>query len=436
MLKKSILYSLVFTFITFQSAFAQKKPNIIFILADDCGIGEIGAYGADNYKTPNIDKLANTGITFNHCYTAPLCGPSRALILTGRYAFRTGATSQVNAGKLSPQVETMIPAMLKKAGYVSASIGKWGQLPLTPSDFGFDYTLVYKGSGIYWNTQKQGNSLMLNGTPLTVKDNEYIPDMMHRQAVEFITKNKDNPFFLYYSLSHIHGLILPTPDSKPGAVLNDHYRDNVAYMDKLVGKLMAELDKLHLREKTLIVFTGDNGTAKPWADKATIGGKRLVGNKATMQEGGGLVPLIANWKSVTPKGKVSNMMIDASDFFATFMDMAGIQSTDSVLDGQSFLPELKGQRAYYRPWAYNQLANKWYVRELNWKLNESGELFDMSKAPFEEILVPSDTKNPEAIDAKKRLQIILDRLNPAGGKVDEGALPPKKKKQNKKKLKQ
>ena len=155
-----------------------------------------------------------------------------------------------------------------------------------------------------------------------------------------------------------------------------------------------------------------------------------------MQEGGGLVPLIANWKSVTPKGKVSNMMIDASDFFATFMDMAGIQSTDSVLDGQSFLPELKGQRAYYRPWAYNQLANKWYVRELNWKLNESGELYDMRKAPFEEILVPADTKDAEAVAARMRLQKVLETLNPAGGKVDDGIVKPIKKKKKMKKLNQ
>ncbi|MBK8953912.1 MAG: sulfatase-like hydrolase/transferase [Chitinophagaceae bacterium] len=302
-MKKILLLSLLYAAYNTSPLFAQKKPNIIFILADDCGIGDIGAYGADNYKTPHIDKLANTGITFNHCYTAALCGPSRALILTGRYAFRTGASNQVSTGKMSPQVETMIPAVLKKAGYTSASIGKWGQLPLTPSAFGFDYTLVYKGSGIYWNTQVQGKQLMHNGTPLVVKDYEYIPDIMHHYAVDFISQNKSKPFFLYYSLSHLHGPILPTPDSKPGANNYTLYADNVAYMDKLVGKLMTALDSLQLSEKTLVIFTGDNGTAKFWADSSTINGKRIVGNKATMQEGGGLVPLIANWKTVTPKAK-------------------------------------------------------------------------------------------------------------------------------------
>lgn len=432
---KKILFLLLLLAYNTSPLFAQKKPNIIFILADDCGLGDISAYGADKYKTPNIDKLANGGITFNHCYTAPLCGPSRALILTGRYAFRTGATSQVTTGWLSPQVETMIPALLKKAGYTSASIGKWGQLPLTPSDFGFDYTLVYKGSGIYWNTQVQGRQLMHNGTPLLVKDYEYIPDIMHHYAVDFISQNKSKPFFLYYSLSHLHGPILPTPDSKPGANNYKHYADNVAYMDKLVGKLMTALDSLKLREKTLVIFTGDNGTAKFWADSSTINGKRIAGNKATMQEGGGLVPLIANWKSVTPKGKSSDMMIDASDFFATFMDMAGAPAPDSVLDGQSFLPELKGQKAEHRSWIYNQLERKWYVREKNWKLNQAGELFDMSRAPFEEIPVPADTQNPEAIAARERLQQQLDKLNPAGGKTDDGPTPKKKLAKKKKKLK-
>lgn len=124
---------------------AQTKPNIIFILADDLGIGEVGCYGADNYKTPNIDKLARKGMQFMNAYTAPLCGPSRATILTGRHLFRTGATNQDATGQMDPSAETMMPSYLKQAGYVTASIGKWGQLPLNPSDFGFDDYLKISG---------------------------------------------------------------------------------------------------------------------------------------------------------------------------------------------------------------------------------------------------------------------------------------------------
>ena len=115
-----------------------SKPNIIFILADDLGIGNVGCYGADNFKTPNLDRLAQSGIRFEHCYAAPLCGPSRALLLTGRYAYHTGMTGNDSGPLIKPENETMIPKILKPAGYVTAMCGKWSQLPLQPSHFGFD----------------------------------------------------------------------------------------------------------------------------------------------------------------------------------------------------------------------------------------------------------------------------------------------------------
>lgn len=397
---------------------SNRKPNIVFILADDYGVAEVGSYGADNYKTPNIDKLAKTGLQFNHCYTAALCGPSRALILTGRYAFRTGATNQDATGEFKPQDETMIPKMLKNAGYVSACFGKWGQLPLAPSNFSFDRYLTFRGSGIYWNTQAKGKDYFLDGKTVPLNDGEYMPDMMHAQAVDFLKTNRNKPFFLYYSLSHVHNEILPTPDSKPDS--KSVYYDNVTYMDKLVGKLIGTLDSLKLRENTLIIFMGDNGTAKARSDTATIGGKRLSGEKGSMKEGGGLVPLIANWKGVTPKGKISNTMVDASDFFATFMDLTDIKQTENKIDGETLLPEIKGKKSTHRTWAFNQLAKMWYVRELKWKLNEKGELYDMTKAPFEEILIATDTKDKEAIAARQRLQKVLDKLSPATGKADTG----------------
>lgn len=418
MRNKKIIALLIIAAFFSNISFGQKKPNIVFILADDYGIGEVGAYGADNYKTPNIDALAKTGLKFNHCYTGALCGPSRAMILTGRYAFRTGATNQDKTGQFTPQAEKMIPTLLKKAGYVSASIGKWGQLPLTPADFGFDDYLTFRGSGIYWNYQKKGKDYFVNGKTIDLKDNEYMPDLMHQKAVEFLIENKSKPFFLYYPLSHVHNEILPTPDSAKGT--NNVYYDNVVYMDKLVGKLMATLDSLKLRENTLVIFMGDNGTAKTRADAATIGGKRLIGEKGSMKEGGGLVPLIANWKGVTAKGKESNMMVDATDFLPTFMQLAGMKPAETVIDGESILPEIKGQKTTHRTWIYNQLAKMWYVRELNWKLNQAGEFYDMTKAPFEEILVPADSKDAEAIAARTRLQKVLDKLNPAGGIVDDG----------------
>lgn len=398
---------------------AARPPNIIFILADDYGVGEVSAYGADNYKTPNIDKLAAGGLRFTHAYTPSLCGPSRATILTGRYLFRTGATNQDRTGLMKPSVEIMMPSVLKKAGYASAAVGKWGQLPLGPAEFGFDEYLKFRGSGAYWNTQAKARDYLVNGKEVPLLDKQYLPDLMHQFAVDFITRHRDRPFYLYYSLSHVHTEILPTPDSAPDS--KDHYGDNVAYMDKLVGKLVAELERLKLRENTLLVFFGDNGTANGRADRATIGGRRLSGAKGSMLEGGSLEPLIINWPGTTPAGKTSADLVDSTDFFPTFAELAGAALPKAtVLDGRSFAPQIRGAKGQPRETVFLQLARNWYVRDAAWKLNQSGELFDMSDAPFSEKPVSADTKDAKAIAARQRLQAALDALNPAGGHLDDG----------------
>lgn len=397
----------------------ERKPNIIFILADDLGYAEIKCNGSDKYQTPNIDKLASQGIRFTNAYTASLCGPSRAMIMTGRHLFRTGATNQDATGLMKPSVETMMPVYLKKAGYVTSCIGKWGQLPLEPPEFGFDDYLKFNGSGKYWNTQPGAEKYIINGKEERLMDKEYLPDVMHKHLADFMAMNRDNPFYIYYSLSHVHGEILPTPDSKPES--NTIYADNISYMDKLVGQLREELDRLKLSDKTILVFFGDNGTAKGYADEATIGGRRLIGEKGSMLEGGSLVPLAVYWPGVTPKGMVSHDLISAVDFIPTFAEIAGVKlPEDRILDGQSFCAQLRGEKGNPRSSVFIQLANMWYVRNTSWKLTEKGELFDMSKAPFEEIAVPSDTKNPDAIAARKSLQTEMDRLDPAGGIRDTG----------------
>lgn len=397
----------------------RRKPNIVFVLADDLGIANLGCYGSDRYKTPNIDQLAQTGIRFTRGYTAPLCGPSRALILTGRYAFRTGATNQDATGLMKPEVETFTPRILKPAGYTSACVGKWGQLPLGPSEFGFDESLTFTGSGTYWNTQERGKAYRLNGERKPLRDKEYLPDVMHNYVDDFLSRNRSNPFYLYYSLAHIHADILPTPDSRPDSP--DLYADNIAYMDKLMGKLTASLDRLKLRDNTLVLFVGDNGTGGNFADQATIGGRRLSGEKGSMLDGGALVPLIANWPGHTPSGKVSTQLIDSTDFQPTFAELAGAKLPEgAVIDGRSFAPQLQGRKGPERDWIYIQLARQWYVRDAGYKLNQKGELFDMSKAPFEEPLIEAASAPPAASAARARLQAALGQLNPAGGILDQG----------------
>jgi len=396
-----------------------RKPNILFVLADDLGISGLSCYGADRYKTPNIDALASGGIRFTHGYTPPLCGPSRAVIMTGRYAFRTGATNQDATGQMRPTVETFTPKVLKPANYVSTCIGKWGQLPLGPAEFGFDEHLTFRGSGAYWNTQSRAKTYTLNGKATTLRDNEYLPDVMHSNLVDFMTRHRARPFYAYYSMSHVHAEILRTPDSRPET--KDFYADNLSYMDKLVGRLVDDLERLKLRENTMLVFVGDNGTGGNYADVSTIGGRRLSGEKGSMLEGGANVPWIVNWPGRTPAGKVSAELVDSSDFLPTFAELAGAKLPEgTIIDGRSAVAQFTGQPSKGREWIFIQLARQWYAREAGWKLNQAGELFDMSQAPFEEPRVAKDTQAPAAKAAHSRLQAALDKLNPAGGILDQG----------------
>jgi len=356
-LRCALLYALALC----GSVLAVERPNVIFILADDLGIGNVSCYGADRFQTPHIDSLARGGIRYTHAYVTPLCGPSRALLLTGRYGFRTGAVNQDRTGLMKPSEEVFMPKALKSAGYVTSCVGKWGQLPLSPEDFGFDDYLKFKGSGAYWNTQARGKTYVVNGPTRTLRDKEYLPDVMHSHLVDFISRHRDRPFYIYYSLSHVHADILPTPESAPGS--QNLYGDNVAYMDKLVGRLVTELERQKLRDHTLILFVGDNGTGGNYAGQSTIGGRRLSGQKGSMLEGGALVPMIANWPGVTPAGQVSADLLDGSDFFPTIAELAGAKLPEKViLDGVSFAPQLRGEKGHPRSWAFCQLARMWYVR--------------------------------------------------------------------------
>jgi arylsulfatase A len=385
---------------------SKEHPNIILILSDDVGLGDIGCYGGP-FKTPNIDALAKGGTQFTYCYATPLCGPSRCQLLTGRYPFRTGHNSNQSKAAIESKKEVMIPAVLKKAGYVSAQVGKWGQLPYTPGEWGFDEYLVYPGSGRFWRAQTAVYNL--NGKEVEVGEDEYIPETMHKFAADFIDKHKDEKFFLYYSMSHMHGPIVRTPESNKGEDKDQLYVDNVEYMDKLVAKLVKELDDRGLRENTLVIFTGDNGTAVMGEKLATVNGKPISGRKGSVLEGGSRVPFIASWPGTTPAGKVNNDLTDFSDFFASFADLAGAKEPEGVkIDGVSFVPQLRGEKGKPRDWVYVELNGKSYVRDARYKLTAGGELFDLSNAPFEEKLVDENTKDEGANASRDSLQKVLD----------------------------
>jgi arylsulfatase A-like enzyme len=334
------------------------------------------------------------------------------VITTGRYGFRTGGLTNQSAIQPSFKNEPSLAHTLKQAGYVTGMAGKWRQMGDTPGDWGFDEWLTDPtAGGWYWKT-----SYTENGRPIETKQDVYCPDVCRDFAVDFFKRHREQPFYFYYPTHLIHGPILHTPDSKPDT--KDFYDDNVAYLDKQVGQLVAELDKLGLREKTLIVFTGDNGTARFGADRSFVNGRKINGQKGTMLEGGSRVPLIANWKGVIPPGRVSNDLVDFSDFFATFTELAGAKMPEGVtFDSRSFAPRLRCEKGNPREWVFVQLGARWYVRDQGFKLTQSGELFDMSDAPFVEKAVAADTKDETAVAARGRLQAVLDKLSPATGKA-------------------
>lgn len=405
----------------FAADIRPEKPNVIFILADDLGVANVSAYGADNFKTPNVDALARTGIRLDRTFSCPNCGPSRAAILTGRYGFHTGMTGNDKESQkvLESGGETMIPKVLKPAGYVTASVGKWSQIPLTPGDWGFDEYLMIQGSGKYWNSQDNGDSYTVNGRKVPLLDGEYLPDKMHDFAVDFITRNKNRPFFLYYPMSHVHNDILRTPDSAPDS--NDFFSDNIAYMDKLVGRLMAELERLKLRENTLVFFVGDNGVSPSEAARATIGGKPLSGHKGTLLEGGSLVPGILSWPGKIPAGGTTAGLVDFTDFFPTIAEATGAVIPEGLsVDGKSLLGHVLGRTPAPREWIFVGLGRSWYVRNARWKLTGKGEFFDMKGAPFIEAPVAADTTDVAAIAGRDYLAAILADLNPSAGKVNHG----------------
>jgi arylsulfatase A len=397
------------------------KPNIIFILADDLGIANVSAYGADNFKTPSLDALARSGIRLDRTFSCPNCGPSRAALLTGRYGFHTGMTGNDKESQkvIESGGEIMIPKILNPAGYVTGAVGKWSQVPLSPGDWGFDEYLMIQGSGKYWNSQDNGDSYTVNGKKVPLLGGEYLPDKMNEFAVDFITRHKDQPFFLYYPMSHVHNEILRTPDSAPDS--KDLFTDNVVYMDKLVGKLMAELDRLNLRENTIVYFVGDNGVTPGQSDRSTIGGKRLSGSKGTLLEGASLVPCIVSWPGKIPAGTTTTGLVDFTDFLPSIAEAAGADIPDGLaIDGKSFWNHLLGYAAAPREWIFVGLGRNWYVREARWKLTDKGDFFDMKGAPFIESPVAADTTDVAAIAGRQRLAAVLAELNPAAGKVNHG----------------
>ncbi len=371
---------------------SNDRPNIVLIMADDLGFECIGANGGTSYKTPVLDKLAGEGVRFEHCYSQPICTPSRVKLMTGIYNVRNYAEFG-----LLEKSQTTFANILRDAGYATCITGKWqlGKSKTLPDHFGFDEHCLWQ---LFRRPSRYPNPGMeVNGEAIDYSPG-YGPDVATEYAIDFINRHRDKPFLLYYPMILTHCPFEPTPDSAdwdPNSKGSKTYKgdpkyfgDMVAYMDKQVGRVLDQLDRVGVRENTLVLFTGDNGTDEPVV--SMMRGRQVAGAKGHTTDGGTHVPMIAHWKGKTTKGTVCNDVIDFSDFLPTMCQAAGTVVPDSLnIDGRSFLPQLIGESGNPRDWIYVWYARnggakgKEFTRNQRYKLYRGGEFYDIEQDVLE-----------------------------------------------------
>ncbi len=365
-----------------------NRPNIVVILADDMGYEALSVNGSESCKSPNLDKLAVEGIRFTNCFANPLCTPSRAKIMTGQYNVR----NYVRFGLLD-RGQTTFAHQLKAAGYATCIAGKWqlGKQTDAPQHFGFEQSCLWqhtrsgrsKGNGKTYDRRFVNPLLEFNGKEKDYTNGEYGPQVCTDFVCEFIDANKEKPFLVYYPMILTHCPFDPTPDStdwnpkRLGSTTykgdrNDpqrHFRDMVAYADKEVGQIVAQLEKSGVRDNTLLIFTGDNGTDKPIV--TPWNGKKIVGGKGTMTDEGTRVPMIASWPAgIRKTGQVVDDLVEFCDIMPTLCEVTGAElPPDYPGDGSSIIPILQDNAsARKKDWIYIWYRGQVMVRNKQYSL--------------------------------------------------------------------
>ncbi len=367
---------------------AGGKPNIILILADDLGYGSLGCYGNTEVKTPNMDRLAASGMRFTDFHSnGALCTPTRAALMTGRYQQRC---VQVADEELSPVFreqrkqnpvqrwawgistgELTLPAVLKQAGYRTALFGKWHlgyDHKFHPMNYGFDEFRGFVGGAVDNHTHiaTHGSRELDWWKDRKIEDEKgYSTDLLTQYATDFIARNKDAPFFLYLAHGAVHSPIqLRQPSQKMSPV--EAYQEVIGVLDESVGAVIEELRKQQIESKTLVIFCSDNGPAAPRGFAANA---NLRGKKDTLYEGGHRVPCIASWPETIPPGKTSDEILMTMDLLPTFANLAGARlPAERVIDGMDIMPILKGQPSARQRDLHWQSGDAWAVRSGSWKL--------------------------------------------------------------------
>jgi arylsulfatase A-like enzyme len=422
----------LFAFLGGQSLAAEpSKPNIVLILADDIGVECLSAYGGTTLKTPNIDRLAKEGMRFTHCFSNPLCSPSRGQLLTGRYPFQNGLKVVLHSKRqediyLKPS-QPSFPRQLKQHGYATQIVGKW-HVSLehkhnTIQEFGFDHYQTWcifdeKGGKTtrYWSPYQMRDGRIIADEMA----DRYGPDVDLEVYLDFIKTNAKSktPFLAYYSTYLPHYPWEPTPDSKdktyraPEAGHKGdlkYFPEMLAYLDKQIGAMLQTLDGQGVTDNTIVFFLADNGTdsglVNNWGD-----GKKIAGGKGSMTDRGTHVPLLVRWPGRIQADSICEDLIDLSDFLPTLCELTGAKLPEQPIHGRSFAPQLLGKTSTPREWIHIQNGTDRQVRNKDYMLNNKGQLRRVVEL-WADPAKPDENREPEKeAAARKTLQAVFDAL--------------------------
>jgi len=398
----------------------SKKPNILFILADDLGYEKVGCFGGLNTSTPNLDELSTHSTIFTRTYGSPVCTPSRMSIYTGSYVPRHKYTTvlPVHVGtKEAVDFETKFTTyakLLRDEGYETSVTGKWqlAALEYHPDHCktaGFDSWCVWQiwhddqKTTRYWNP-----TLNKDGQVMEISENDFGPDLLTKYVIERMkTAQKDNkPFLIHHNMMLPHVPLIQTPDDikeEKSAELDNM----ISYLDKQVGILLDSLEQLGLAENTYVFFVGDNGTYSEEPRMTKKG--QVVGGKFHMNDAGSHVPFIAYAPGRVPENKEADDLIDFVDFFPTICELAGVEIPENVCpDGMSFIEPLTGEGSGSRKWVTGGINDDFFVFDGNWRMNKKDStLVDCRNLP-EELTIKDLTDDTKII--RDSLLTIIDKL--------------------------
>ncbi len=410
----------------------KNKPNVILIMVDDQGYGDIASLGNPYIKTPHIDNLHDISARFTQYHVSPTCSPTRAAIMTGRHSNRTGVWHTVNGRSLILERETTMAQIFKENGYSTGIFGKWhlgDNYPFRPEDKGFDEVLVHGGGGIeqtmdYWDNDYFNDTYIHNGK--LEKFEGFCTDIWFENAKKYIAENKDKPFFCYLSTNAAHSPYFvadkySNPYKDNPNIPNAAFYGLLANVDENIGKLIAYLKSIELMDNTIIIFTTDNGTAA--GAKMAKGEDRLDGYigqgynagmrgvKASMYEGGHRVPLFIHWKDGgISTGKDIDELTAHYDILPTLIDLCKLKKSPHLkFDGKSLTPLMAGNTEGFKdriiitnsqrietpePWRRTALM------QANWRLINGEELYDLSSDPEQRTNIAG--QHPEKMNELKK----------------------------------